>query len=176
MTAKVLWLPQGRAYESDNPTSATNGETDPSRPKSRRGPTHHHNVNGMNGDAGSRARYVSCTPLFGSDDQVGVWMIVMVENEQVTGSLASRDLALKRYGEIQPMSSEYEREDYSSPTSAPKVNGHAGQGHLYADFLREQGKPTNGKERSDDGAERERDGMVEGMLEGLGDAGVEQRL
>lgn len=185
MTAKVLWLPQGRFYGGDTAASATNGETDPSRPRSRRGPTHHHHMNGMNGingtngDAGSRSRYVSCTPLFGSDDQVGVWIIVMVENEQVTGGLASRDLALKRYGEVQPTPSEYEREDYSSPKGAPKVNGHingARQGRLYADFLREQGRGTNGKLKGDENGEREREGMVEGMLEGLGDAGAGQRL
>ena len=26
-------------------------------------------------------------PLFGSDDKVGVWMIILVENEEVTGLL-----------------------------------------------------------------------------------------
>lgn len=36
-----------------------------------------------------RTRYISCTPLLGSDDEVGVWIVTMVENEQVTGTLAS---------------------------------------------------------------------------------------
>ncbi len=48
------------------------------------------------GDSGAKTRYISCTPLLGSDDQVGVWMVVMVENETVTGSLASRTAALNR--------------------------------------------------------------------------------
>ena len=48
------------------------------------------------GDSGAKPRYISCTPLLGSDDQVGVWMVVMVENETVTGSLASRTAALNR--------------------------------------------------------------------------------
>ncbi len=48
------------------------------------------------GDGGVKTRYISCTPLLGSDDQVGVWMVVMVENETVTGSLASRTAALNR--------------------------------------------------------------------------------
>ncbi|KAK5115927.1 hypothetical protein LTR62_000383 [Meristemomyces frigidus] len=34
-----------------------------------------------------KARWIHCTPLMGSDERVGVWMIVMVENETVTGML-----------------------------------------------------------------------------------------
>ena len=45
----------------------------------------------------------------------------MVENEQVTGSLASREMLLRRYaGEVPPTPSEYEREDntFLSSTSS----------------------------------------------------------
>ncbi|KAL9071653.1 MAG: hypothetical protein Q9161_004078 [Pseudevernia consocians] len=96
VTAKVTWLPHGQETNE-----MTNGD---SRPSSRRG--------GPPPDQGSRARYISCTPLLGSDDQVGVWMVVMVENELVTGSLASRQAALNRYNnnEIPPTPSEYQRE------------------------------------------------------------------
>lgn len=82
----------------------TNGD---SRPSSRRGGPP---------DQGARARYISCTPLLGSDDQVGVWMVVMVENEIVTGSLASRQAALNRFNnnEIPPTPSEYQRETHFS--------------------------------------------------------------
>ncbi|KAF2223039.1 hypothetical protein BDZ85DRAFT_262866 [Elsinoe ampelina] len=41
---------------------------------------------GRQGEA--RQRWIHCTPLMGSDDKVGVWMIVMVEKEQVTGQLS----------------------------------------------------------------------------------------
>lgn len=34
-----------------------------------------------------KARWIHCTPLLGSDDRVGVWMVVMVEAEEVTGRL-----------------------------------------------------------------------------------------
>lgn len=79
----------------------TNGD---SRPGSRKGGPP---------DQGARTRYISCTPLLGSDDQVGVWMVVMVENELVTGSLASRQAALSRYNnEIPPTPSEYQRESH----------------------------------------------------------------
>lgn len=37
-----------------------------------------------------KPRWVHCTPLLGSDEKVGVWMIVMVENEEVTGTLNAR--------------------------------------------------------------------------------------
>ena len=37
-----------------------------------------------------KPRWIHCTPLLGSDDKVGVWMIVMVENEEVTGTLNAR--------------------------------------------------------------------------------------
>lgn len=95
VTAKVTWLPHGQENND-----MTNGD---SRPSSRRG---------GQPDQSARARYISCTPLLGSDDQVGVWMVVMVENEPVTGSLASRQAALNRYNnnEIPPTPSEYQRE------------------------------------------------------------------
>ena len=38
------------------------------------------------GDEG-KPRWIHCTPLFGSDDKVGVWMVILVENEKVTGLL-----------------------------------------------------------------------------------------
>ena len=112
VTAKVMWLPQGR--QDDDPDS---------RPSSR------HERGGFHGNAGSRARYISCTPLLGSDDQVGVWMVVMVENEQVTGSLPSRERALARYEShhaVPATPSQYEREDLSAGSSTG--NGGAGSG------------------------------------------------
>lgn len=162
-----------------------NDRNESSRPMTRRGPSQNH---GTTGETGSRTRYISCTPLLGSDDQVGVWMVVMVENEQVTGGLASRDLALRRYGEVPPTPSEYEREDYSpvkiGAGGSDKVNGYVngpngnnvvkdGNGQLYAEFLRGQGKAVaNGNERAAEGAgEGEREGLMNGMLDGLGGAG-----
>ncbi|KAH0166999.1 hypothetical protein KCU67_g4063, partial [Aureobasidium melanogenum] len=34
-----------------------------------------------------KPRWIHCTPMLGSDDKVGVWMIVMVEQEHITGNL-----------------------------------------------------------------------------------------
>lgn len=131
VTAKVLWLPQGR-YEDD----------DASHPVNRRTPGMHYvNIStgaGHGGD-GSRTRYISCTPLLGSDDQVGVWMVVMVENEQVTGTLASREAAWRRFGEGVPTPSESDRGDdaWSVPKRGKRIDS-AEPGMLYAEFLRAQ--------------------------------------
>ncbi len=96
ITAKVTWLPQGR------PDATTDGEFTSlaSRPGSGRRDTHPNNPASYSRSEhdGSRTRYISCTPLLGSDDKVGVWMVVMVENETVTGSLPSRTNAITRYG------------------------------------------------------------------------------
>ena len=127
-----------------------------SRPGSRRG--------GPPGDNGQRTRYISCTPLLGSDDQVGVWMVVMVENELVTGSLASRTVALARYqGEqpIPPTPSEYQRE------STSLEDGDVGSGGQHAKFeransmyVRDQRKGKMGSEGGALYAEFMRNGAV----------------
>ncbi|KAL8733722.1 MAG: hypothetical protein Q9166_001915 [cf. Caloplaca sp. 2 TL-2023] len=110
ITAKVTWLPQGRSDTEDSLAG---------QPASRYGESQT-GTNASDGSGRGRTRYISCTPLLGSDDKVGVWMVVMVENETVTGSLPSRANALARYGrsysnphhnqEIPPTPSEYERE------------------------------------------------------------------
>ncbi|KAL8898961.1 MAG: hypothetical protein Q9192_001807, partial [Flavoplaca navasiana] len=68
ITAKITWLPQSRPETE---------ESFASRPGSQRNNT----VSSNSGNSEGRTRYISCTPLFGSDDKVGVWMVVMVENE-----------------------------------------------------------------------------------------------
>ena len=39
----------------------------------------------------SKQRWIHCTPMVGSDEKVGVWMIVIVEEEDVTGMLNRAD-------------------------------------------------------------------------------------
>lgn len=145
VTAKVTWLPQGRSDDNDY-----------ARPGSSNG----------RGPDGGKTRYISCTPLLGSDDQVGVWMVVMVENEQVTGRLPSRAgphrerLGAERAGEIPNTSSEYEREDSSvrnfvdgrrerenqRPHREATVNGNgAGPGYGYGSNSRSQPPQLDGE-------------------------------
>lgn len=170
VTAKVLWLPQGRFDDDDASPAAT-----------RRTPgSHYTNIsNGVgNGpDGGPRTRYISCTPLLGSDDQVGVWMIVMVENEQVTGTLASREAAWRRFGEAPPTPTDGERDDdaWSGPRKGRRADS-ADPGMMYAEFLRAQ-QESRGKGGMGGGegvrerdvmmanGGRERDGMTNGGRE-----------
>ncbi|KAL8926487.1 MAG: hypothetical protein Q9172_001790 [Xanthocarpia lactea] len=107
ITAKITWLPQGRS-DIDGSLASRPGSIN----EDRQNPN---NNSSNDGNTGARTRYISCTPLFGSDDRVGVWVVVMVENESVTGSLA-RSATLARYSnphrapEIPPTPSVYERE------------------------------------------------------------------
>ncbi|KAL8995246.1 MAG: hypothetical protein Q9169_004982 [Polycauliona sp. 2 TL-2023] len=120
ITAKITWLPSGRVDTEGGESSLAN--TRPGSSGSRQHTSTTFN-NAYQGNSEGKTRYISCTPLLGSDDRIGVWMIVMVEKEPVTGSLASRTDALSRYGhgtstssyshgapEIPPTPSEYERE------------------------------------------------------------------
>lgn len=134
VTAKVTWLPNGRA--SEDVGDDMNGD---SRPGSRRG--------GAPSDNGQRTRYISCTPLLGSDDQVGVWMVVMVENELVTGSLASRTAALARYdGQIPPTPSEYQRESTSMDEDFSGGGGPVRFERKNSEYMRNQRRGKVGSE------------------------------
>ncbi|KAL8799437.1 MAG: hypothetical protein Q9182_005881 [Xanthomendoza sp. 2 TL-2023] len=111
ITAKVTWLPQGRSDVDDAQADRPGGQHGGN-------PSHNNKIHNGGNREGGRTRYISCTPLLGSDDKVGVWMVVMVENETITGSLPSRTNALARFGTsyssphpvIPPTPSEYERE------------------------------------------------------------------
>ena len=164
VTAKITWLPNARA-------SSANGGADGPEPLTPESKTTAGSRRGPPQD--SKTRYISCTPLLGSDDQVGVWMVVMVENELVTGSLASRERALARYNgdvAVPPTPSEYEREDgytngigeedmkrSNTGTVRSDRRGKVGSegGRLYADFMRGH---VAGEDREFD----ERDGLVDG--------------
>lgn len=39
------------------------------------------------GTVEGKPRWLHATPMYGSDDKIGVWMVVMVENESITGGL-----------------------------------------------------------------------------------------
>jgi hypothetical protein len=73
----------------------------------------------------SKPRWIHCTPLLGSDERVGVWMVVMVENEEVTGQLNRHQAATQ--GQL------------GSPVGAasPRFTGDK----LYAEYLRREGRP-----------------------------------
>lgn len=77
-----------------------------------------------------KPRWIHCTPLLGSDGKVGVWMIVMVEHEEVTGSLHRDDdaRAASREGNYP-----------KSPRGAADASRFTGN-KLYQDYLRREGR------------------------------------
>ena len=169
VTAKVTWLPNGHS-------STANGTSDgrkPHTPESRAAAG-----NRRPPPLEAKTRYISCTPLLGSDDRVGVWMVVMVENETVTGGLASRERNLARYNgdvPVPPTPSEYEREDgYANSADEGGIGrrnggivksekrGKVGSegGRLYAEYMRESGNATQNSNKP---------GSEHGQLDGLAD-------
>ena len=107
VTAKVTWLPtvsnSGTFRDPKDPLSS--GSNTPytsqapsathSRPGSSRH-THNHRVpagSRQHADSEGRTRWIHCTPLIGADEQVGVWMVVMVESESITGALNAHERA-----------------------------------------------------------------------------------
>lgn len=79
VTAKILWLMGGYQGNEGGPRDSQFYRT-------------------RSGSIEGKSRYIHCTPLLGSDGMPGVWMVVMVENEEVTGSLNSAARRNKRWG------------------------------------------------------------------------------
>ncbi|KAL9125447.1 MAG: hypothetical protein Q9217_005356 [Psora testacea] len=166
VTAKITWLPNGRPARASGASDGGEQDIPDSRfaTGSRRGPPPE-----------AKTRYISCTPMLGADDQVGVWMVVMVENELITGSLASREKALARYNGNIPIPltpSEYEYGDgytngeeagtrrNSAETAGSEKRGKGGSeaGRLYADYVRGTGGSLS-KPGLENGQQAEVDGL-----------------
>ncbi|EME89475.1 K+-channel ERG [Pseudocercospora fijiensis CIRAD86] len=88
------------------------------------------------------ARWLHCTPLLGSDDRVGVWMIVIVEDENITGSLR------RNRSQTSLRDSERGAQQYTSSK-------------LYADYLKREGRSESVK-----GKEKERPNTRKSMSTG----------
>ncbi|KAI5206627.1 hypothetical protein E4T38_03671 [Aureobasidium subglaciale] len=89
-----------------------------------------------------KPRWIHCTPLLGSDEQVGVWMIVMVEQEMVTGSLRRPSEIINTFPSPPP--NVIGRSSLDVPVrggeGARSPRFKAETGKLYADYLRREGK------------------------------------
>ncbi|KAI5205360.1 hypothetical protein E4T39_03070 [Aureobasidium subglaciale] len=89
-----------------------------------------------------KPRWIHCTPLLGSDEQVGVWMIVMVEQETVTGSLRRPSEIINTFPSPPP--NVIGRSSLDIPVRGgegarnPRFKPETGK--LYADYLRREGK------------------------------------
>lgn len=139
VTAKISWLTSmdfaGNHLDSStpSPTSA------------------HHNCNTS---IEGKPRWIHCTPLLGSDSKVGVWMVVMVEREDITGTLNSQrqpqhmpgsgQMQGTGYGGL-PMRTANGSVRYAATPSPSVANVPAGR--LYADYLRREGRSATGSGR-----------------------------
>jgi len=114
VTAKVSWLTNAASADSQRGSSVVSG----------------------------KPRWIHCTPLLGSDEKVGVWMIVMVEKEEVTGGL-NRGAPNDRLG---------------TQTTAGAGSPRFTSSKLYADYLKREGQRpgTNGTQGTSDTARERR--------------------
>jgi len=83
-----------------------------------------------------KPRWIHCTPLLGSDERVGVWMVVMVENEEVTGQL--------------------NRHNEGSTANLSAASPRFTSSKLYAEYLRREGRPGTGESHKSNSSARER--------------------
>lgn len=97
-----------------------------------------------------KPRWIHCTPLLGSDEQVGVWMVVMVENEEVTGGLNRRGSEVSASLQQQQVGG----------VSDKRFTG----SKLYAEYLRREGGGSQRTQRA--GVSSEREMSVRGLSGG----------
>lgn len=118
-------------------------------------------ISSSNSGFEGKPRWIHCTPLMGSDEKVGVWMVVMVDNEEITGGLRrSVDVSAMAgaggAGGAGGSSSGSVRQGAASP----RYSGGAGAGgnKLYAEYLRREGRPgTAGTNESSESAREKKD-------------------
>jgi len=114
VTAKVTWIPiAGEASSGRGSVSSRGGYGD------------RHNAN-ANQDVEGRNRWIHCTPLIGSDEKVGVWMVVMVESENITGSIHTQ----------QQQQQQQNLPDRSGPINSPVYASSSNK--LYSQYLRRE--------------------------------------
>ncbi|KAF2794896.1 hypothetical protein K505DRAFT_303150 [Melanomma pulvis-pyrius CBS 109.77] len=134
VTAKISWLTQSatRTHSQSNPHSHSNSKSSNSisEPEILEG----------------KPRWIHCTPLLGSDSKPGVIMIVMVDKEEITGSLNPPNSAQAR---VALRSRDLGRDPW--PLRAAGVGAPSAKltsVKLYADYLRREGNaPTAEEER-----------------------------
>ena len=101
VTAKVAWLPLGKTSSEDEDDDIDrdhdyrNGNSLNAMGRDRDPHSWDRNNSLRNGAIEAsppqpRTRWLSCTPLLGSDDAVGVWMVVMVEDNNPSRVVTAR--------------------------------------------------------------------------------------
>lgn len=77
-------------------------------------------ISGRHGDEEGRVRWIHCTPLLGSNGAVGVWMIVLVDDEATQ--------PIRRFRNAPPVSKDIGNERYRT-TSFTTDGGRAGRSY-----------------------------------------------
>ena len=90
-----------------------------------------------------KPRWIHCTPLLGSDEKTGVWMVVMVEDEEITGQL-NRQESAKVSGT-------------AGPIKLGAVSRERSNENLYASYLKEERPQTNGSQQTGKSSDQSRD-------------------
>ena len=101
VTAKITWLSvsgKGGGILREPSDPLTSGTTSPQpsvAPSDRRVQGYGAGSNAAKSTAESegKTRWIHCTPLMGADEHVGVWMVVIVESESITGALNAHERA-----------------------------------------------------------------------------------
>ena len=113
-----------------------------------------------------KQRWIHCTPLLGSDEKIGVWMVVMIENEEVTGRL-NRNNIINLPGRsglaspIRPGSSSHQDADnqpsgIASPIRSAASGRQLTTNQLYAEYLKGEHRPATQDSKLTTSSDRER--------------------
>lgn len=103
------------------------------------------------GSSDGRPRWIHCTPLFGSDERVGVWMVVLVENEEVTGLLNQQGVSRQDSGK---------RNALGGPIELGPADRSETPSAMYADYMRrsKDGRPgTSGSQHTTSSTQERRE-------------------
>ena len=154
VTAKIQWYPPSVVDGANHSASSNNNnqQTQPSDPLKSSAPSSVHGSsrpgskagrgnNRLGPDAfaeGGKTRWIHCTPLLGSDERVGVWMIVMVENEAINGAINAHERAAEANAAAAPPSS-YHHPGSMRQASAGVTSPRLDHQKLYEQYLRREG-------------------------------------
>ena len=123
ITAKIQWLTHAQPQSTSNHTHQHSTESSHSDDYGQADDRH--------GSFHGKPRWIHCTPLLGSDERVGVWMVVMVEQEDITGQLN----VLSKLN----INNSLHESRTASPNLGAASARYAGN-KLYAEYLRREGK------------------------------------
>jgi hypothetical protein len=107
-----------------------------------------------------KPRWIHCTPLFGSDDKVGVWMVILVENEEVTGLLNRQNANGNLNRQLSTTSGRGARSSgfaTPQPLQLGAIDRQSTGKEMYAEYLRDGRPNTKGSQETSASARERRE-------------------